>query len=178
VLYPERFHASRSLKKRARSGLYHITCNQAFADVVYACATVDDRQHGTWITQAMFDAYSTMHQLGWAHSVEVWRNQTLVGGVYGLALGNVFFGESMFSHETDTSKLALMALCRTLIQLGFPLLDCQVENAHLLSLGAECIPRERFQTTLQQHAHATALPSHTLRDALLLATRFMTQEAS
>jgi leucyl/phenylalanyl-tRNA--protein transferase len=155
VIYPAQFHASRSLQKSWRRHAWRISPNTAFADVMLACATSGERaQRGTWITGAMVDAYCTMHELGWAHSLEVWRDDALVGGIYGLAIGEVFFGESMFSRVTDASKIALWWLCRSLHALGFALLDCQVENPHLLSLGAQCIPRGAFQHLLQQHAHA------------------------
>ncbi len=153
VITPEQFHASRSLQKRLRSENFQITSNLAFADVIHACATVDDRKHGTWITQNMFDAYCNMHELGWAHSVEVWQGDELVGGVYGLAIGKVFFGESMFSHATDASKIALLVLCRALVRMDFKLLDCQIENPHLLSLGAKNISHSAFQTVLQKYAY-------------------------
>jgi leucyl/phenylalanyl-tRNA--protein transferase len=167
VIVPEEFHVSRSLQKRLRTADFHITSNRVFADVVHACDTVDERAYGTWITQDMFDAYCNMHKLGWAHSVEVWRNEELVGGVYGLAIGKVFFGESMFSHETDASKIALLFLCRALVALDFALLDCQVENPHLLSLGAKNISRTQFHTTLQQHAYpALALDMQKLQHAI------------
>jgi leucyl/phenylalanyl-tRNA--protein transferase len=157
VIYPEQFHCSRSLQKRLRSRIFSVSSNRAFSDVMLACATAGDRaERGTWITQEMFDAYKEMHRLGWAHSVEVWQNEKLVGGVYGLAIGKVFFGESMFSHVTDASKTALYSLCRALVALGFRMLDCQVENPHLISLGAENIPRKTFQSALQEFAHPVA----------------------
>ena len=153
VIVPEQFHASRSLQKHLRMGNFQVTSNHAFADVVHACATVDDREHGTWITHNMFDAYCNMHTLGWAHSVEVWQEDELVGGVYGLAIGKVFFGESMFSRATDASKIALWVLCRALALMDFKLLDCQIENPHLLSLGAKNISHSVFQTVLQEYAY-------------------------
>lgn len=160
VIYPQQFHASRSLRKTWRSGQFHVSANRAFPVVIHACATVP-RSHGngTWITNEMMDAYCTMHALGWAHSLEVWRGEALVGGIYGLAIGNIFFGESMFSRATDASKIALWLLCRSLDALGFALVDCQVENPHLMSLGATRIAGEHFQALLQQHVHpAAALP--------------------
>ncbi len=153
VIFPPDFHTSRSLQKRLRKNVFTVTSNRVFADVMQACATVGDRQDGTWITQDMFDAYCAMHALGWAHSIEVWQEDQLVGGVYGLAIGKIFFGESMFSRVTDASKIALYFLCRALVTLDFRLLDCQVENPHLLSLGAQNIPRKTFQTTLAAFSH-------------------------
>lgn len=153
VIYPENFHASRSLRKTWRSGHFHVSINRAFPAVIHACATVP-RNHGngTWITDDMMDAYCTMHALGWAHSLEVWCNNKLVGGIYGLAIDKIFFGESMFSHAADASKIALWWLCQSLHALDFALIDCQVESPHLLSLGATCISRRAFQEVLQQHA--------------------------
>jgi leucyl/phenylalanyl-tRNA--protein transferase len=154
VMYPDQFHCSRSLQKRVRSNVFTITSNRAFADVILACATAGTRaERGTWITQEMFDAYCKMHELGWAHSLEVWHDGELVGGMYGLAIGKIFFGESMFSYATDASKIALLFLCRALTKLDFHVLDCQVGNPHLMSLGAKNISRDIFQTALQAYCH-------------------------
>lgn len=151
VFLPHQFHASRSLQKRWRSQQYRITLNHAFTEVMYACATVGERaRQGTWISPDMQAAYTAMHQLGWAHSLEVWRDETLIGGLYGLAIGRAFFGESMFSYQSDGSKLSLWKLQQSLDALGFLLIDCQVENPHLLSLGAQCLPREAFNTLLSR----------------------------
>lgn len=167
VIYPEQFHASRSLLKRARNNTYRISSNRAFADVMLGCATVDERANSTWITQDMFDAYCSMHELGWAHSVEVWKEDELVGGTYGLAIGKIFFGESMFSRATDASKIALLFLCHALAKLDFRLLDCQVENPHLLSLGAQNISRNTFQQALEESTQPAVTLSHEdLQDAL------------
>jgi leucyl/phenylalanyl-tRNA--protein transferase len=170
VMYPARFHASRSLQKTARSHTFRVTSNRAFAEVMMACATVGTRaEHGTWITEEMFAAYCEMHRIGWAHSVEVWQDDELVGGVYGLAIGKVFFGESMFSRATDASKIALLFLCRALVTLDFALLDCQVDNPHLMSLGAENIARAQLQKILQQHAQPAAPLLHADLQRALLA---------
>lgn len=159
VILPERFHASRSLQKTWRSGAFTVTINRDFPAVMSACATTGDRaERGTWITREMFDAYCTMHRLGWAHSLETWHDGKLAGGIYGIAIGKIFFGESMFSRVSNASKIALWMLCRSLHTLGFRLVDCQMESAHLLSLGAQNISRAAFQSALQQLAHpATAL---------------------
>ncbi len=172
VIYPEQFHVSRSLQKRLRKTDYSIRINTAFAEVMQACASAGTRaEKGSWITQAMLDAYCEMHALGWAHSLEVWRDKELVGGVYGLAIGKVFFGESMFSRETDASKIALFHLCQALRKLDFNLLDCQVENPHLLSLGACNISRPVFQQALQTHCvPATPLSTTDLQQALEACT--------
>lgn len=152
VLYPADFICSRSLHKVDRSGRFRVTCNTHFADVIHACGHT---RTDTWITPAMAAAYCQLHRLGWAHSIEVWQGEQLVGGVYGLALGKIFFGESMFSLVSNASKIALLHLCRALQAQGFHLIDCQQETAHLLSLGATCITREAFQQALA-YAQAAA----------------------
>lgn len=159
VINPVTFHCSRSLKRRMRRQDYTIRYDSAFQQVMQACAAPRADDHGTWITPAMSAAYLRLHQQGVAHSIEVWRNHKLIGGLYGLALGRVFFGESMFSAERDGSKLAIAHLCERLQQQGFYLLDCQVYSDHLASLGAYCIPRAEFQQLLDQHA-AQAVKDH------------------
>lgn len=158
VLYPNKVKVSRSLAKKLRQERYQITCNQAFKQVITSCAfrgqnlipeTKSNTQtNDTWITQSMTDAYLALHQQGYAHSIEVWDQQQLVGGLYGLALGKVFFGESMFSIANDASKVALATLCYWLAQHQYQVIDCQVSSEHLLSLGAEEIPREVFLSYL------------------------------
>jgi len=149
VLYPEKVHLSRRTRRRYNSNVYHLTADSAFIEVVAGCAEPRGYECGTWITQDMLDAYGQLHQLGHAHSLEVWEDELLVGGIYGLALGSVFFGESMFSRRTDASKIALVALCRHLHRLGFGLLDCQVGNAHLYTMGCENISRRPFEALLE-----------------------------
>lgn len=145
VLLPADFHVSRRLRRSLRKSCATVTFNRAFGDVIAACARRPRSGFtGTWITPAMVDAYSELHRLGWAHSAETWLDDRLIGGVYGLAIGEVFFGESMFSRETDASKIALLALCRRLAASGFRLLDCQVASPHLLSLGARLMRRLQF----------------------------------
>lgn len=144
VFYPEAIHVSRSLGKRLRQGRFEVRVDTAFDAVVRACAAPRARQEGTWISGEMADAYGTLHRLGAAHSVEAWRGGELVGGLYGVALGEVFFGESMFSRERDASKVTLVALSR----LGFRLIDAQVPSEHLARLGAVEIPRARFLSHL------------------------------
>ena len=150
VLYPEEFRASRSLRKSLRNRGYRITLDRAFGQVIRACAAPRRGQAdgGTWITSDMREAYVKLHQLGIAHSVETWRGEELVGGLYGVALGGVFFGESMFSRATDASKAALCILARHLQAWHFSLIDCQVSSAHLFRLGAVEIPRARFAEEL------------------------------
>ena len=149
VLYPERVHVSRRLRRRYNQNVFQVTADQVFEQVIEACAESREDSEGTWITSDMCTAYSRLHKLGYAHSVEVWRESKLVGGVYGLALGSVFFGESMFSRVTDASKIGLVALCRQLQQWQFTLLDCQISNPHLLRMGAEEISRDVFQRHLE-----------------------------
>lgn len=145
VLTPATLVVHRSLARRVRSLCYEVTLDRAFGDVIRGCAASPrEGQQGTWITDDMIAAYETLHELGFAHSVESWRDGTLVGGLYGVSIGTAFFGESMFSRESDASKVALVHLVRQLGLWGFELVDCQVRNDHLASLGAEQWPRERF----------------------------------
>ncbi len=153
VLYPQAVNVSRSLKKSIRNK-FTVSCNQAFAQVIQGCAlrgqtTQPDRDpEHTWITREMHRAYLDLHQSGYAHSVEVWHHGELVGGLYGVCLGKVFFGESMYSSQSDASKAALVFLCQHLINLDFKLIDCQVASPHLFSLGAIEIPRDKFVDAL------------------------------
>lgn len=148
VIYPDRVHLSRRTRRRYNGGGYRLTLNTAFDGVIRACAEARVDEEGTWITTGMEQAFKELHRLGHAHSLEVWLDGELAGGIYGLAIGAVFFGESMFSHRTDGSKIALVALCRLLHQAGIGLLDCQVGNPHLFSMGAEEVPREAFEREL------------------------------
>ncbi|MEJ2385369.1 MAG: leucyl/phenylalanyl-tRNA--protein transferase [Xanthomonadales bacterium] len=147
---PDRVHVSKRTRRRYNSGVYDLTLDTAFAAVIEGCAAPRSADEGTWITPGMADAYTTLHRRGHAHSLEVWADGELAGGIYGLALGGVFFGESMFSRRTDASKIALIALCRLLAAHGYGLLDCQVENDHLLRMGAERIAREAFEAELER----------------------------
>lgn len=146
VLRPDSVHISRSLGKRIRNAGFRITLNTAFAEVIHHCA--DSRKNhpdgGTWITKKMESAYTQLHEIGIAHSVEAWQGEELAGGLYGVSLGRMFFGESMFSLARDASKVALVALCRHLVKNGFPLIDCQVSSEHIHSMGAIKIPRTEF----------------------------------
>lgn len=155
VLLPGTLHVSKSLRKTLRSGRFHVTCDTVFADVVRACAAPRHYSHETWINPAMLQAYTNLHRLGVAHSIEVWQRSRLVGGLYGVALGKVFFGESMFSHASDASKFALVHLAGQLQAWGYELIDCQVTNDHLLSLGAIEIPRTEFEERLRGAVDAT-----------------------
>ena len=139
----DEFRVSRSLRKRARSGVFEMRVDTAFRDVIEACAaTPRTGQYGTWITPAMIDAYTELHRRGFAHSVEAWREGQLAGGLYGVSLGRVFFGESMFAWESDASKVALVELVARMQRMGVPLIDCQQETAHLAAFGARPIPRD------------------------------------
>ncbi len=144
VLFPAALKVSRSLRKTLNRQRFRVTLDTAFNDVIAACAEPRARSVGTWITRDMTNAYSTLHTQGFAHSVECWREQRLVGGLYGLAIGQVFFGESMFSREPDASKVAFCHLVRQLGAWNFGLIDCQVYSRHLASLGAGEIPRSEF----------------------------------
>jgi leucyl/phenylalanyl-tRNA--protein transferase len=158
VLYPDGLRVSRSLEQRIRSRRFNVRLDTAFAEVVEGCAATPRRDSGaeTWITAEMRDAYVRLHALGHAHSAEAWRDGRLVGGLYGVALGGVFFGESMFHKETDASKVAFACLVRQLARWGFRLVDCQLETPHLASLGARAVPRKRF---LAELAGLLALPN-------------------
>lgn len=159
IIRPERVHLSRRTRRRFNSGAYALTLNTAFETVIEGCAKPRGAEDGTWITRSMRDAYSALHHLGHAHSLEVWLDDELAGGIYGLAIGHVFFGESMFGKRTDASKIALVALCRLIVKYGYRLLDCQVENDHLLRMGAERIPRETFEAELAGLVEAAPNPA-------------------
>lgn len=150
VLFPERLKVSRSLKKTLRKRLFEVSFDRAFDRVIAACALPRSNEPGTWITPEMMAAYRHLHRQGIAHSVEVWDGKELAGGLYGLALGRVFFGESMFSRASDASKVALTRLVRAAMDWGYRLIDCQVYSEHLLSLGAELIPRREFTRLLRE----------------------------
>ena len=150
ILYPADLHISRSLRKSLRTQGFAVTADRAFDDVIQRCAESRNAREGTWITSGMQEAYCTLHRMGYAHSVETWQNGQLVGGLYGLAIGKAFFGESMFSQITDASKTALVALSVSLTAGGYHLIDCQVVSEHLNSLGAKAVPRYRFSSELKQ----------------------------
>jgi len=151
VIKPAKLHISRRLKRSLRNSGFEIRFNSAFDEVVAKCAEDRPGQDGTWITSEMTVAYNELHNLGWAHSVEVWSDGKLAGGLYGLAIDRVFFGESMVSRKTNASKAAMVALCRLLAERGFALLDCQVDSPHLLSMGATLIPRQQFSAVLREY---------------------------
>lgn len=169
VLYPQRLKVSRSLRKTLRRNHFKVSVDQDFDAVIDACAGPRRDDDGTWLLPEMIHAYRQLHRLGLAHSVETWQDGELVGGLYGVALGQAFFGESMFSRATDASKVALAQLCELLAGAGFAFIDCQVHTAHLQRLGAEEIPRQRFRDELQQARvrpglSCWALPPHGTRE--------------
>lgn len=144
VIFPASYKPSRSLRKAIRSRQFVFTVDHAFNNVIKRCAAPRAKASGTWITPEMIHAYKELHRLGHAHSVETWRSGELVGGLYGVALGQVFFGESMFSSVSDASKAALDHLINRLLDWRYTLIDCQITSSHLLNLGAQEIPRGKF----------------------------------
>ena len=150
VLFPENFKLAKSLAKTIRSGKFEVRFNTAFADVIAACAEPRSPPGGTWILPAMQAAYRKLHDIGFAHSAEAWCDGQLAGGLYGIALGRVFYGESMFARVTDASKVAFAAIVEKLQRDGFALIDCQQETRHLASFGARPIPRKQFTQRLQE----------------------------
>ena len=145
VLIPENVYVSRRLDRIIKQGCFRLTCNRAFEQVVEACASVRvDKGEETWLVAEMQEAYHKLYELGFAHSVEAWCGDELVGGLYGIALGKFFFGESMFHYQTNASKVILVQLARYLEKEGFVLFDCQVPNPHLIRMGANHISREDF----------------------------------
>jgi leucyl/phenylalanyl-tRNA--protein transferase len=156
ILVPDQVHVSRSLRKVLRRGEFMVTADRCFEDVILACAGPRRDSFGTWITDEMAEAYCTLHNLGYAHSIEVWQGEVLVGGIYGVAIGRAFFGESMFSHVSNASKVALVHLAEQLARWNYGLIDCQVETAHLCSMGAKSVSRAVFQ---QRLLHYTGVQS-------------------
>ncbi len=150
VLFPDKLKVARSLRKTLRRGEFRVTFDQAFTRVIDACAAPRKQAGDTWITLEMKAAYSRLYELGYAHSVESWYQEGLVGGLYGVAIGRVFFGESMFHRRTDASKVAFVTLVERLQRWQYGLIDCQVRTNHLISLGAEEIPRRQFIRLLNQ----------------------------
>ncbi|WP_058503238.1 leucyl/phenylalanyl-tRNA--protein transferase [Legionella nautarum] len=149
ILKPERFKLARSLKQALKKN-HSLTIDQAFAAVIRACAQAEGRINHTWISDEMCEAYTKLHQMGYAHSFEIWSENKLVGGLYGLSLGRAFFGESMFHYQRDASKMAMYYLCQTLVSWQFDFIDCQLPTTHLASLGAEVIARREFLKLLEK----------------------------
>ncbi len=158
VLRFEDFKLSRSLQKNLRNKAYRVTFDQAFREVMQACAAPREGQDDSWITQAMLDAYYRLHQSGVAHSVEVWDGEHLIGGLYGISTGRVFCGESMFSKVTDASKIALAILVEKLQEWDYCLIDCQITNKHLTRMGASNMPRIEFVRLLCEERDKLTVP--------------------
>jgi leucyl/phenylalanyl-tRNA--protein transferase len=156
VLFPKEFKISNSLRKTLRNASYEVRTDTAFEQVMRACAAPREGANGTWIHEEMVAAYCELHRLGYAHSVETWMDGELVGGLYGMSLGRMFYGESMFSRRSDASKIALAHLAAQLEQWDFGMIDCQMNTPHLSSLGAREIPRGEFIHQLQK---LTGLPA-------------------
>jgi leucyl/phenylalanyl-tRNA--protein transferase len=149
VLFPPELHVATSLARRLKKRDYRVSADAAFGAVIRACAAPRDSEPGTWINRRMITAYERLHAAGFAHSAEVWMDEELAGGLYGVAIGRVFFGESMFTRRTDASKIAFVHLVRQLEARGFGLIDCQMKTAHLAAFGAREIPRRDFSTRLR-----------------------------
>ena len=152
VLFPDELHISKSLARAMKTPSLRFSTDSAFREVITACAGSRPYSEGTWITAEMIDAYCTLHALGVAHSVEVWDDDSLVGGLYGLAIGEIFFGESMFSHQDNASKIAFATLVKKLAGLGYQVIDCQVSSPFLGSFGAREIPRKEFISHLPNNS--------------------------
>ncbi|MDP3422100.1 MAG: leucyl/phenylalanyl-tRNA--protein transferase [Thiobacillus sp.] len=150
VLVPGEVRVTRSLARRLRNGGFELRVDSAFADVMRACAAPREDAGGTWISPVMIAAYNRLFEAGYAHSVETWRDGQLVGGLYGVAIGRMFYGESMFSREADASKIALVRLAQQLQRWEFGLIDCQMETPHLASMGARTMPRAAFTARLTE----------------------------
>lgn len=158
VLFPENIKVSRSLKKTIKKNTFHLTMDHAFEETILSCSKPRRKEFaGTWLVEEMIEAYIQLHKLGYAHSIETWKDGRLVGGLYGICLGGIFFGESMFSFEDDASKTALTALARHLEQHRFDLIDCQVTTNHLLSMGATEISRNTYLDIIQRSIKRTDL---------------------
>lgn len=160
VLFPKEFRASRSLQKALRNRGYRATIDRDFRAVIEGCAAPRAASAGTWITSDMQRAYEDLHERGFAHSIETYRDEELVGGLYGVRMGAVFFGESMFSRERDASKIALTHLVRACLQNNIVVIDCQLPSRHLKSLGSRPISRAEFRALVHAHAATEALPLH------------------
>jgi leucyl/phenylalanyl-tRNA--protein transferase len=166
VLLVDELRVSRSLRKTLRAGRFRVTADRAFSAVVRGCAEPRADDDGTWITTEMRAAYARLAALGYAHSVETWQGDALVGGLYGVAIGRIFFGESMFARASDASKVALATLVRWLQRWDFRMIDCQMSTAHLASLGAREIPRREFLAEVERAVCEPSIPAPWTFDAL------------
>jgi leucyl/phenylalanyl-tRNA--protein transferase len=171
VFETNRVHVSERLRRWLKKCDWTLRADTAFAEVVLACASPRATQPTTWITPEMLAAYLRLHELGYAHSVEVYDDEVLVGGIYGVAIGRMFFGESMFSYATNGSKVALNALCRMLASNGFPLLDAQVSSPHLTTMGAIEMPRSRFVDHVAAFSEKPGLPGNWTAEWTIHAAR-------
>lgn len=144
VIFPDELYMSKSMRQLLKQNAFTVTVNKAFADVIHLCAETRQQKEGTWITDEIKEAYGTLHRSGYAVSVEAWQNDELVGGLYGIRMGKLFFGESMFSKVSNASKYAFISYVQQLKNEGVLLIDCQIYTAHLESLGARMIPRKEF----------------------------------
>lgn len=158
ILVPNQFQVSKSLKKVLQRKVFEVRFDTAFSRVMQSCAAPRKNQAGTWIHPQMIQAYTELHHMGYAHSVECWLDNQLVGGLYGIALGRMFYGESMFAEVSNASKVALAYLCKQLARWDFELIDCQMNTQHLASLGAHEIPRSEFIQQLKQLTQLPAIP--------------------
>ena len=159
VVFAGERHIARSLRRVIRAGRFRVTMDTAFADVMEGCAGPRLDQEGTWITPQIFDAYVELARLGYAHSIEAWEGDELVGGLYGVAVGRMFFGESMFARRSDASKVAFVAMLAQFDAWQMPLVDCQVPTSHLASLGAREIPRAEFMSHVRSLVRQPPVPS-------------------
>ena len=150
VLWPKEIRISRTLNRKIRRETFFVSADRAFSDVLRGCARERRNGNRTWITKEMKHAYQNLHDLGWAHSFEVWQDEVLIGGLYGVGIGQVFFGESMFSQKSDASKVALVKANEYLQYRGYKLIDCQIWSTHLGTLGARLMPRQKFLDVLAQ----------------------------
>ncbi|AAU92195.1 MULTISPECIES: leucyl/phenylalanyl-tRNA--protein transferase [Methylococcus] len=158
VLFPEKLRISRSLRKTLRRRLFRFSFDRAFRAVITACAERREKSEGTWLTADMQSAYLAFHHAGFAHSFEAWQDGALVGGLYGVAMGRIFYGESMFHRVTDASKAALAFAVGCLSHWGYRMIDCQVYSSHLVSLGASTIPRSEFQALVSEYSETSVDP--------------------
>ena len=177
VLRLDELHVSRSLRRTIRSQEFDVRMDTAFEDVMRACAEPRDGQDGTWITEEMITAYTRLSELGFAHSIESWHGGHLAGGLYGVAIGRMFFGESMFARRSDASKVAFVALVRQLRRWGFEIIDCQMATAHLASLGAREIPRREFLAAVRRLVREPGIPAPWQFDPESLADRAATSDS-
>lgn len=169
VLPTDGVHVSRSLRRRLRKRDYTLTMDRAFGEVMTACAAPRRHERGTWLVPSMIRAYQRLFERGAAHSIEVWMGETLAGGLYGVAVGRMFFGESMFTRRSDGSKIAIVALAAQLARWRFPFIDCQMRTEHLATLGAIDVPRRRFVQEVERLVQEPGMPSPWTPDEDLIA---------